>query len=93
MKTTRIDIEGRLGKATIFRSGGEIIINASRRRGTPDKIIRRGISPAEDSWVVGTRDHAAQQGLAARLQQTLDGDRGTAGDVADYLRAIETFAD
>ena len=93
MKTTRIDIEGRLGKATIFRSGGEIVINASKHRGSPDKIIRRGISPTEDSWVVGCRDFAGQQGLAARLQQTLDGDRGTVGDVADYLRAIETFAD
>ena len=47
----------------------------------------------EDSWLVGCRDHAAQQDLAARLQQALDGCRGTAGDLADYLRVIETFAD
>ena len=45
------------------------------------------------SWVVGCRDFAGQQGLAARLQQTLDGCRGTAGDIADYQRVIETFAD
>ena len=40
-----------------------------------------------------TRDERSQQYAAARLQQNLDGYVGTAGDVADYLRAIQTFAD
>jgi hypothetical protein len=39
------------------------------------------------------RDQRSQQYAAARLQRELDGYQGTAGDVADYLRAIQTFAD
>ena len=42
---------------------------------------------------VDTRDERSQQYAAARLQRELDGYQGTAGDVADYLRAIQTFAD
>jgi hypothetical protein len=92
MRTTRIDIEGDRGRATIFRSGSDIVINVTRRSAKPDDTIRLGIGH-EDSWLVGCRDHAAQQGLAVRLQKTLDGHAGTAGDVADYQRVIETFAD
>ena len=92
MRTTRIDIEGSRGRATIFRSGSDIVVNVTRRAGKPDDTIRLGIGH-EDSWLVGCRDHAAQQGLAVRLQKTLDGHAGTAGDVADYQRVIETFAD
>jgi hypothetical protein len=92
MRTTRIDIEGRLGKAALFRSNINIVINVCRRHEKTGTTIRRGIG-REDSWVIGCRDHAAQQGIAARLQQTLDGCRGTGGDIAEYLRAIETFAD
>ena len=42
---------------------------------------------------VDTRDEQSQWSAAARLQRELDGYQGTAGDVADYLRAIQTFAD
>jgi hypothetical protein len=42
---------------------------------------------------VDTRDERSQRHAAARLQRELDGYQGTAGDVADYLRAIQTFAD
>ncbi len=92
MKTTRIDIEGRTGKATIFRSGGEIVINVTRRAARPDDTIRRGIG-RDDSWLAGGRNDKAIYELAERLQQTLDGCPGTAGDIADYLTVIRTFAD
>jgi hypothetical protein len=84
MKTTRMTVEGPAGKATLFRSEtGEIVINVTRTSG----------HPREDSWVVSSRDGETQERFAARLQRTLDGYEGTAGDVADYLRAIQTFAD
>jgi hypothetical protein len=81
MKTTRIGVSSTQGRATIFRSGSDIVINITR-------LARR-----DDSWLVNARDHAGQQGKAARLQMVLDGQEGTAGDVAEYLRVIETFAD
>ena len=93
MRTTRIDIEGDRGRATILRSGSDIVVNVIRWSGKPDDTIRQSISFDQNSWLVRCRDHAAQQGLAARLQQALDGHAGTAGDIADYQRVIETFAD
>ena len=42
---------------------------------------------------VDTRDERSQRYAAARLQRELDGYQGSAGDVAEYLRAIQTFAD
>ena len=92
MRTTRIDIEGRTGKATIFRSGAEILINITRRSQQPDTTIRRGIG-RNDSWVVSARSQWEQIDAARKLQRTLDGQIGTAGDIADYQRVIETFAD
>ena len=84
MKTTQMTVEGVAGKATILRSDtGEIVINVTRVRGG-----RR-----EDSWVLSSRDAEAQERVATRLQRTLDGYHGTAGDVAEYLRAIQHFAD
>ena len=80
MKTTRIDIESKSGRATIFRSGADIVVNVTRLVGRPD------------SWVVPAGG-AEQMLLAARrLQQAMDGCRGTEGDVAEYLNAIATFA-
>ena len=92
MRTTRIDIEGRTGKATIFRSGGEILINLTRRTEAGDTTIRRGMG-RNDSWVVSARSQWEQIDAARKLQRALDGQIGTAGDVADYQRVIETFAD
>ena len=92
MRTTRIDIEGRTGKATIFRSGAEILINIARRTEAGDTTIRRGIG-RNDSWVVSARSEWEQKDAAAKLQRALDGQPGTQGDIADYQRVIETFAD
>jgi hypothetical protein len=95
MRTTRIDIEGDRGRATIFRSGNDIVINVTRRSGKPDATIRRGIGH-NDSWLISASSrthHVGHVFLARQLQETLDGFRGTAGDIEEYLRAIETFAD
>ena len=92
MKITRIDIEGRTGKATIFRSGAEILGNLTRRTEPGDTTIRRGIG-RNDSWVVSAISRWEQNDAARKLQRALDGQIGTAGDVADCQRVIETFAD
>ena len=92
MRTTRIDIEGQTGKATIFRSGDEILINLARRTEAGNTTIRRGIGH-NDSWVISARSQWEQADAAAKLQRALDGQTGTAGDIADYQRVIETFAD
>jgi hypothetical protein len=46
-------------------------------------------------WEVAARagDENRLELAARRLQATLDGYEGTNGDVADYLRAIQNFAD
>jgi predicted ATPase len=82
MKTTRIDVSSTNGRATIFRSGSDIVINITRQRGR------------DLSWVEPAKTTAsARRTLAQRLQNVLDGTGGTTGDVAEYLRVIETFAD
>ena len=83
MKIARIDISSTKGRATVFRSGTDIVINISR-------LVGR-----DDSWVVPARPTAAgdRRTAARRLQTELDGVYGTNGDVAEYLAVIETFAD
>lgn len=89
MKTTQIQIEGNNGnQATVFRSSDQIVINLSIV-----KHGRFGIRRREDSWVVNARSEREQVDAARKLQRALDGQIGTAGDVADYQRVIETFAD
>jgi len=89
MKTTRMTVEGAKGWANITRrdDGGRMVIN----------IHGDGASPfntqASSFFTADTRDERSQQDAAARLQRELDGYQGTAGDVADYLRAIQNFAD
>ena len=83
MKTMRIDISSVKGRATILRSGSDIVINVSRLIGK------------DESWVVPARptgrcDHRP---VARRLQVALDGFHGTHGDATDYLRVIEMLAD
>ena len=94
MRIDRIDISGTHGRATVFRAGSDIVINVTRLRDRPTATVRRGIG-RDDSWLVPAgADRAGQRQVAAqRLQTALEGAHGTHGDVADYLRVIETFAD
>jgi len=84
MKVTRMTVEGARGWANITRrdDGGRMVIN-----------IHGDGAAGLFEFTAGTRDHPSQEHAAARLQRELDGYQGTAGDVADYLRAIQTFAD
>jgi len=84
MKTTRMTVEGAKGWANITRRevAGKMVI----------AIHGDGAAGLFD-FNADPRDERSQQYAAARLQRELDGYQGTAGDVADYLRAIQTFAD
>jgi hypothetical protein len=84
MKTTRMTVEGAKGWANI----------------TPREVAGKMVIGIHGDGAAGLfdfnadpRDERSQQYAAARLQRELDGYQGTAGDVADYRRAIQTFAD
>ena len=80
MRTTRIDVEGEQGEATITKKHGEIEI----------EITKRG----KTTYVTAPADDPARIGMAARTTQMhCDGYDGSAGDVADYRRMIECFAE
>ncbi|MBM4020277.1 MAG: hypothetical protein FJ288_18480 [Planctomycetes bacterium] len=89
MRTTRIDIEGRAGHyATISRKPGARVIEiAVLTPGQPGPV------GGGETFNVDATNEDSQRYAAARLQKRLDGYQGAAGDIADYLRAIQTFAD
>lgn len=97
MRTTRIDIEGPLGRATVQRDGQDerrILITGTRVTKVVERAGGEGVPVGEAFQLVGRADnHQANVVVARMLQKYLDGHRGTEGDVADYLRAIQTFAD
>ena len=84
MKITHMTVESTKGWAKIARRevAGKAVIG-----------IRGDGAAGIFDLNVDTRDERSQQYAAARLQRELDGYQGTAGDVADYLRAVQTFAD
>ena len=84
MKTTRMTVEGVKGWANIAprEVAGKVVIG-----------IRGDGAAGVFDLNVDTCDEQSQRYAAARLQRELDGYQGTAGNVADYLRAIQTFAD
>jgi len=84
MKVTRMTVEGKKGWANIAyrEAAGKQVIG-----------IRGNGAAGVFDLNVDTCDERSQRYAAARLQRELDGYQGTAGDVADYLRAIQTFAD
>ena len=75
MKTTRIDIEGPLGSATIRRDGEAVPVGEAFQ------------------LEADARETGLNGQVARTLQAYLDGHRGTAGDVAEYQRAIGIFED
>jgi len=87
MKTTRMTVEGAKGEATIARIevAGKVVIGI---RG-----VNYGVPGGVFAQNADVRDEYSQLLAAARLQRELDGYEGTNGDVAEYLRAIQTFAD
>ena len=84
MKITHITVESTKGWANIARRevAGKVVIG-----------IRGDGAAGVFDLNVDTRDEQSQRSAAARLQRELDGYQGTAGDVAEYMRAIQVFAD
>ena len=84
MKITHITVESTKGWANIARRevAGKVVIG-----------IRGDGAAGVFDLNVDTRDEQSQRYAAARIQRELDGYPGTAGDVADYQRAIQNFAD
>ena len=94
MKTTRIEIEGPNGTAVLRREDRRIVIAGTRLTRVVERRDGEGVPVGEAFQLVGRADnHDANVVVARMLQKYLDGHRGTAGDVADYLRAIQNFAD
>ena len=97
MRTTRIDIEGTNGTATIRRVGRCIEITGHRlvkAIETKDGRTSLVTEPFVVHAVADGHGHDEANWDAARtLQRHLDGYRGTNGDVADYRRAIAIFED
>jgi hypothetical protein len=95
MKTTRIDIEGPNGTATITRDGrcihitGERLVKAIETKGGKVALVKEAFRlrlPA-DAWPGGSEK------TIHSLQKNLDGYVGTAGDRAAYQRGIDMLAD
>ena len=84
MKITHITVESTKGWANIARRevAGKVVVG-----------IRGDGAAGVFDLNVDTRDEQSQRYAATRLQRELDGYQGTAGDVAEYLRAIQNFAD
>jgi hypothetical protein len=94
MKITRIDIEGPNGTATITREGRDIRIDGRRLVKAIEARDGRIALVSEGLQLLGdARDAETNAKVARILQATLDGYRGTNGDVADYLRVIQNFED
>ena len=95
MKTTQMTVEGARGEARLCRVDGNIRIEA-KWLGRIIETSKRDVPVFETAvWEVAARsgDEDLLERTARRLQATLDGYEGTNGDVADYLRAIQNFAD
>jgi hypothetical protein len=94
MKTTRIDVEGPNGEATITRDGQDIRIEGRRLvKAIETKADKTCLQHEGFQLIADARDHEHQMKVARILQSTLDGYRGTNGDVADYARVIQMLAD
>ena len=94
MKVVRMMVQGARGEATLSRAEGRIRIEARWLA----RFVKKGkgnVPVFERAvWEVGRfANEECLAGLARRLQSTLDGYHGTNGDVADYLRAIQTLGD
>ena len=94
MRTTRIDIEGPNGTATIERVGPSIQIDGSQltkaidtKKGGTCLVSRLFRLNADATDIDGNGR------IAAELQHRLDGYIGTNGDVDSYRRAIAVFED
>jgi len=95
MKITQMTVEGARGEARLCRADGNIRIEA-KWLGRIVPGTKRDMLVFETAvWEVAARatDDVRLELAARRLQATIDGYEGTNGDVADYLQAIQNFAE
>ncbi|MBM4020414.1 MAG: hypothetical protein FJ288_19195 [Planctomycetes bacterium] len=94
MRTTRIEIEGPNGTATITRDGrcihitGERLVKAIETAGGKACLVKKPFRLLAGAWGQNENHNVARD-----LQQHLDGYVGTMGDVAAYRRVIDMLAD
>jgi len=86
MRMVKVEIESTKGKATVRRDGSKVIVEVDgsvigRAKGQIWEFTAHTKNPDECLW------------LARDLQVMLDGQTGTQGDIAEYVRMIECFAD
>ena len=86
MRMVRVEIESTKGKATVFRRDGAVVVEVDgavigKARGRVWEFTANAKNPDECLW------------LARDLQVMLDGGVGTQGDIAEYVRLVECFAD
>ena len=93
MKTTRIDIEGPLGTATIRRDGRRIIITGTRVTRIIERRDGEGVPVGEAFQLEANARGTALNRIARTLQVYLDGYRGTGLDIDAYRRVIAIFED
>ncbi len=82
MRIVSVNVEGKVGKATVFRSTtGELTVNVHE--------------PHDASWVFSPSElrGAAVWPIARQLHEVLEGYKGAAGDVADYVSVLNMIAD
>jgi len=81
MRITRIEIEGPKGKAAVYRR--QKCVRAEMRLANGDEINRTAKADEEGPL----------EAMASCLQVHLDGRLGTQGDIEDYRRVVQMFAD
>ena len=86
MRMVRVEIESTKGKATVFRRDRTVVVEVDgavigKAKGQVFEFTADAQEPREYLW------------LARDLQVMLDGGVGTQGDIAEYVRLVETFAD
>ena len=84
MRFVTVEIEGEREGIVIARLHRIIEVRSNRRFRNPANGIVMHIDATDEASI----NHAA-----AKLQERLDGFKGCQGDIADYRRALELFAD
>lgn len=84
MRFVKVEIEGAKEGAVIAKLHHIIEVRSDRRFRNPANGIVMHVDAA---------DPASIRHAAGKLQERLDGYKGTHGDIADYERVLEMFAD
>ena len=92
MTVKRIELEGRAGHVAIEREGGNIRIDSTiRNPGKEQAWLTRVVSSRQ--LVHADASENELWSLAQIIQRRCDGVRGTNGDIDDYYRELQRFAD